>query len=120
MYVVHATPTDATAKLTGCHPADTPFATRYHDVTLPDRDLTPDDFDAVDRLPGLRRLMLDGARALLAGVEPAAAANGAAYTVRSGSAVVDGDVAFADVMTERFGDVLGRVPDRAASHPGGG
>ena len=56
-----------------------------------------------------RRMMLDGARELSAGVEPAAARDGAAYTVRSGSALADRRVAFADVMTARFGDPLGRV-----------
>ena len=56
-----------------------------------------------------RRLMLRGARELRAGAEPAAAGNGAAYTVRSGSAVADENVPFADVMLERFGDPLGRV-----------
>ena len=36
-----------------------------------------------------RRLMLEGARNLGAGLEPAAAKDGAAYTVRSGSALAD-------------------------------
>ena len=56
-----------------------------------------------------RRMMLDGARQLRAGAEPAAARDGAAYTVRSGSAVAEGSVPFADVMVTRFGDALGRV-----------
>jgi nitrite reductase/ring-hydroxylating ferredoxin subunit len=57
-----------------------------------------------------RRLMLRGARELRAGVEPPAARNGAAYTVRSGSALADRNVPFADVMIGRFGDPIGRAP----------
>ena len=57
-----------------------------------------------------RRLMLRGARELGQGVEPSAARNGAAYAVRSGSAVADRSVSFAEVMVERFGDPLGRAP----------
>jgi hypothetical protein len=57
-----------------------------------------------------RRLMLRGARDLHAGVEPPAARNGAAYTVRSGSALADRNVPFADVMIGRFGDPIGRAP----------
>jgi len=56
-----------------------------------------------------RRLMLDGARDLAAGVEPTAARCGDAYAVRSGSALADRAVPFAEVMTRRFGDPLGRV-----------
>jgi len=56
-----------------------------------------------------RRVMLDGARNLDAGIEPIAAQNAAAYRVRSGSALADREVAFADVMIARFGDALGRV-----------
>jgi phthalate 4,5-dioxygenase len=56
-----------------------------------------------------RRLMLEGARNLGAGLEPGAAKDGAAYTVRSGSALADRAIPFADVMTARFGDPLGRV-----------
>ena len=56
-----------------------------------------------------RRLMLGAARDLRGGVEPAAARNGAAYTVRSGSALADRSVAFAEVMVQRFGDAVGRV-----------
>jgi phthalate 4,5-dioxygenase len=56
-----------------------------------------------------RRLMLEGARNLGAGLEPAAAKDGAAYSVRSGSALADRAFPFADVMTARFGDPLGRV-----------
>jgi hypothetical protein len=43
--------------------------------------------------------MLEGARNLGAGLEPAAAKDGAAYTVRSGSALADRAIPFADVMT---------------------
>ena len=56
-----------------------------------------------------RRLMLEGARNLGAGLEPVAAKDGTAYTVRSGSALADRAIPFADVMTARFGDPLGRV-----------
>ena len=58
---------------------------------------------------GFRRMMLEGARHLGAGVEPSAAMDGAAYTVRSGSAVADRSIPFAEVMVRRFGDPLGRV-----------
>ena len=61
-----------------------------------------------------RRMMLDGARALAAGVEPAAPRQGAAYAVRSGSAIADREVAFEDVMIARFGDPVGRVTRWAA------
>jgi phthalate 4,5-dioxygenase len=61
-----------------------------------------------------RRLMLGAARALGAGIEPAAARNGAAYTVRSGSAVAARDVPFPEVMRERFGDEVGRIPSAPA------
>ncbi|HYB69124.1 MAG TPA: Rieske 2Fe-2S domain-containing protein [Candidatus Bathyarchaeia archaeon] len=56
-----------------------------------------------------RRLVLGGARELLTGTEPAPARNGAAYTVRSGSALADRSVMFAQVMRERFGDEVARV-----------
>ena len=56
-----------------------------------------------------RRLMLEGARNLGAGLEPVAAKDGTAYTVRSGSALADRAIPFAGVMTARFGDPLGRV-----------
>ena len=62
-----------------------------------------------------RRLMLDGARDLLTGVEPAAARDGAAYAVRSGSTVANRSRGFADVMTSRFGDALGRIHAPAAT-----
>ena len=56
-----------------------------------------------------RRLMLGAARDLRGGLEPPAARNAAAYAVRSGSALADRSVAFADVMGQRFGDAVGRV-----------
>ena len=56
-----------------------------------------------------RRLMLGAARDLRAGVEPPAARTAAGYTVRSGSALADRSVPFADVMVRRFGDAVGRV-----------
>jgi phenylpropionate dioxygenase-like ring-hydroxylating dioxygenase large terminal subunit len=65
-----------------------------------------------------RRMMLGAARDLRAGVEPAAARNGAAYTVRSGSALADRSVSFADVMLERFGDEVARVGPRASAPSG--
>ena len=63
--------------------------------------------------------MLRGARDLGRGVEPAAAQNGAAYAVRGGSMVTD-RIAFAEAMTKRFGDALGRVPDAYGSGAAGG
>ncbi|MBV8614805.1 MAG: hypothetical protein JOY66_13715, partial [Acetobacteraceae bacterium] len=56
-----------------------------------------------------RRLMLEAARDLAAGVAPGAAADPDAYKVRSGGAVAAGDKSLAEVMTERFGDPHGRV-----------
>jgi phenylpropionate dioxygenase-like ring-hydroxylating dioxygenase large terminal subunit len=56
-----------------------------------------------------RRLMLGAARDLRGGIEPAAARNAAGYAVRSGSALADRSVPFADVMRQRFGDAVGRV-----------
>jgi hypothetical protein len=58
----------------------------------------------------LRRLALRGARELRAGVEPAAPRNGAGYRLRGGSPLADRRLSFAEVMLERFGDPLGRVP----------
>ena len=56
-----------------------------------------------------RRLVLGAARALQAGAEPAAAHDGAAYAVRSGSIVADASLPFPEVMRTRFGDPVGRV-----------
>ena len=57
-----------------------------------------------------RRLILRGARDLRTGVEPAAAKNGEAYRVRGGSIVTERGLSFAEVMTKRFGDPIGRIP----------
>jgi phenylpropionate dioxygenase-like ring-hydroxylating dioxygenase large terminal subunit len=56
-----------------------------------------------------RRQILEAARALQAGVQPAAARAAAAYRVRGGSLVAPATLGFTDVMTRRFGDPLGRV-----------
>jgi phthalate 4,5-dioxygenase len=66
-----------------------------------------------------RRLMLEAARDLHGGVEPPAARNPAAYTVRSGSVLADRSVPFAEVMVQRFGDAVGRVGrDRSSAQAG--
>jgi phenylpropionate dioxygenase-like ring-hydroxylating dioxygenase large terminal subunit len=59
-----------------------------------------------------RKLMLRGARELEKGVEPAAARNAAAYALRGGSMVADRSLGFAEAMTRRFADPLGRVRAR--------
>lgn len=69
--------------------------------------LTPTDAAVVR----FRRVALAGARALVEGTAPAVAADGEAYRLRSGSWVAGRDVAFADVMLERFGDRTGRAVD---------
>ncbi|MEM7253338.1 MAG: Rieske 2Fe-2S domain-containing protein [Pseudomonadota bacterium] len=56
-----------------------------------------------------RRVMLDGAKALAAGEEPAAPWSPHAYRNRPGSWIAADMTAFEDVMIERFGDPLGRV-----------
>jgi hypothetical protein len=66
-----------------------------------------------------RRMMLSAARDLGAGVEPAAAKDGGADTVRSGSAVAPRGMPFAEVMAARFGDPLGRVGRRGAEAAAG-
>jgi phenylpropionate dioxygenase-like ring-hydroxylating dioxygenase large terminal subunit len=63
-----------------------------------------------------RRLMLGVARDLRGGVEPAAARRAAAYAVRSGSALADRSVPFADVMVRRFGDAVGRAQISSATY----
>ena len=55
-----------------------------------------------------RRVMLDGAKALLDGNEPAAAQRHHAYNVRAGGAMAHSGVPFEDVMRNRFGSVSGR------------
>jgi hypothetical protein len=67
--------------------------------------LTPTDIAVVR----FRRLMLDGAKALAAGREPAAASAPSAYTLRSGGAIAPSKMPFDDVMRERFGSATGRV-----------
>jgi phthalate 4,5-dioxygenase len=57
-----------------------------------------------------RRLMLDGAKALRVGLEPAAARRMAEYRLRAGGAVAASNVPFEDVMLDRFGSVSGRAP----------
>ena len=56
-----------------------------------------------------RRLMIKEAKALRGGVEPAAAQKPAAYRLRSGGAVLPGDLSFEDVMQQRFGSRTGKV-----------
>ena len=56
-----------------------------------------------------RKQILRGARDLARGVEPSAARNAAAYAVRGGSMVTPASVSFAEAMTTRFGDALGRI-----------
>ena len=93
---------------------DNPREVRHHPLVPVEHNyehLGPTDLGIVR----FRRLMLEGARNLGAGLEPAAAKDGAAYTVRSGSAVADGAIPFSEVMTARFGDPLGRV-GRMALH----
>ncbi len=63
-----------------------------------------------------RRLMLGAARDLRGGVEPAAARSAAAYAVRSGSALADRSVPFADVMVRRFGDAVGLAQTSSATY----
>ena len=61
-----------------------------------------------------RRMILKGARDLQTGVEPTAARNGDAYRVRGGSIVAERGLSFAEVMTKRFGDPVGRVSKESA------
>ncbi|MBM3342542.1 MAG: Rieske 2Fe-2S domain-containing protein [Betaproteobacteria bacterium] len=56
-----------------------------------------------------RRALMDGARALQAGLPPAAAGKPWAYTVRSGGAVEPAGLNFETVMQKRFGSLTGRV-----------
>jgi hypothetical protein len=68
--------------------------------------LTPTDIGIVR----FRRLMLDAAKALREGKEPAAAQRHESYRLRSGGAVLPADLPFDEVMRERFGSSSGRVP----------
>lgn len=56
-----------------------------------------------------RRLMLEQAKALLAGIEPAVLDKPNAYAVRAGGIVAEASLPFEAVMQRRFGDVLGRI-----------
>ena len=63
----------------------------------------------------LRLLMLGAARDLADGRPPPAAANPAAYRVRSGGIVTPSALPFDQVMTRRFGHPMGRF-DLAGQH----
>ncbi|SMP63757.1 Rieske 2Fe-2S domain-containing protein [Noviherbaspirillum suwonense] len=56
-----------------------------------------------------RRKVLDGAKALMAGIEPEAPFRHDSYTLRSGSWIASEGVSFEQVMLERFGHPAGRV-----------
>lgn len=58
-----------------------------------------------------RKTMLAAMRALREGKGPAAAHNGMAYRLRSGSWIADRRFSFTDIMLQRFGDPVGRVQD---------
>ena len=57
-----------------------------------------------------RRLMLQEAKALAAGTEPAAARRHGSYRLRSGGALLDSGLTFEEVMRRRFGTATGVVP----------
>lgn len=57
-----------------------------------------------------RRIMLEGARALRDGKEPAAAQRHESYRLRCGGAVAPSSLSFEEVMQQRFGSATGRVP----------
>ncbi len=67
--------------------------------------LTPTDVAIVR----FRRLMLDSAKALRDGKEPAAAQRHESYRLRSGGAVANSKLSFEAVMQERFGSASGKV-----------
>jgi phenylpropionate dioxygenase-like ring-hydroxylating dioxygenase large terminal subunit len=67
--------------------------------------LTPTDIAIVR----FRRLMLDGAKALREGKEPAAAQRHHSYCLRSGGALAPAGLSFEAVMQERFGSTSGKV-----------
>jgi phenylpropionate dioxygenase-like ring-hydroxylating dioxygenase large terminal subunit len=56
-----------------------------------------------------RRMMLEGAKALLAGKEPEAPRRHASYRLRSGGSVAAKGTPFDEVMRQRFGDPVGKV-----------
>ena len=68
--------------------------------------LTPTDAAVVR----FRRVALGGAKALVDGTPPAAAADAEAYRLRSGSWVAPREVPFTEVMLQRFADKAGRAP----------
>jgi phenylpropionate dioxygenase-like ring-hydroxylating dioxygenase large terminal subunit len=61
-----------------------------------------------------RRTVLDAARNLRRGEEPAAATRPEAYRVRSGGAIASPSVDVADVLRDRFGNITGLVEEAAA------
>lgn len=62
-----------------------------------------------------RKLVMDSARDLQNGIEPAAAGMPERYAVRSGAAITHRDKSLPEVMTERFGDAAGFVGRPAAA-----
>jgi phthalate 4,5-dioxygenase len=57
-----------------------------------------------------RRAVLEGAKALRGGKEPEAPHRHKSYCLSSGSCVAPDDTAFEEVMRQRFGSTVGRVP----------
>jgi hypothetical protein len=57
-----------------------------------------------------RRMMLEGAKALLAGKEPEAPHRAESYRLRSGGSVAAKGTPFDEVMRQRFGDPVGKAP----------
>ena len=62
-----------------------------------------------------RRTILDAAKRLAAGHEPAAASTPQAYRVRGGGMIAPAGRSVTDALTDRFGDLSGRVVDPAAA-----
>lgn len=60
-----------------------------------------------------RKLVMDTARDLKAGIEPPAASRADRYAVRSGACITHKDKTLPEVMVERFGDASGFVGRRA-------
>jgi hypothetical protein len=56
-----------------------------------------------------RKLVMDSARELQRGIEPAAAARAGRYAVRSGACITHRSKDLSAVMLERFGDPAGFV-----------
>jgi phthalate 4,5-dioxygenase oxygenase subunit len=77
-------------------------------------DRTRDHLTASDAaIVRFRRTVLTGAKSLLAGREPEAPFRHRSYRLRSGSWIASDGVPFEQVMLERFGDRVGRVPSDA-------